>query len=133
MRLLKTPYGDRWQRMRTVARQTLTINEARNFEGFQDIESRALLYEYLKTPGLWWLSQGRFANSVIMSAVFGWRCKVRDPELAELLSVGQEFVKYSIPGRALVDMFPFLVRIPWLKSWQPWRNWADSIYKETVM
>lgn len=132
MRLLTMPYGDRWRRMRKAVHQILNISQAGMFEGFQDIESRALLYEHLEIPDLWWLSHARYANSVIMSVVFGRRCKVDDPELAKLLAVGEEFVKYLMPGRACVDIFPFLVRIPWLKKWQPWRNWADRINIETI-
>ncbi|KIX08808.1 uncharacterized protein Z518_03465 [Rhinocladiella mackenziei CBS 650.93] len=74
-----------------------------------------------------------FLNSsrVVMSVVFGRRSKLDDPELAELLGTAEEFVQYLIPGRALVDSMPFLTKIQWLKSWQPWRWYGDDLYRRT--
>lgn len=130
-RILLMPYGDLWRRERKIMHQILNVNQKAIFEPYQDIESRALLFEYSRLPHLFWSSHARYANSVVMSVVFGRRSKLDDPELKELLGTAEEFVQYLIPGRALVDVVPWLVNIPWLKVWQPWRWYADDLYKRT--
>lgn len=131
-RLLVMPYGDAWRQQRKVMHQILNKTQQDIFEPFQDIESKALLYEYLENPGLWWQSNGRYANSVIMSVVYGRRSKLHDPDLAALLRNSGEFVKYLMPGRALVDVLPWLLKIPYFKAWQPWRWYGDKLYESTA-
>lgn len=130
-RILVMPYGDLWRRERKIMHQILNNTKKRIFEPFQDIESRALLYEYLHEPDLWPRSHLRYANSVVMSVVFGRRTSLKDPSLLELLHNSEEFVQYLMPARSLVDVFPFLAKIPWLKAWQPWRWYGDELYRRT--
>ncbi|OQV03387.1 hypothetical protein CLAIMM_08436 [Cladophialophora immunda] len=130
-RILVMPYGDLWRRERKIMHQILANTKRRIFEPFQDIESRALLYEYLHEPDLWPRSHHRYANSVIMSVVFGRRTSLKDPYLLELLHTSEQFVRYLMPARSVVDVFPFLAKIPWLKTWQPWRWYGDELYRRT--
>jgi len=131
-RILVMPYGDLWRRERKIMHQILNNTKRRIYEPFQDLESRALLYEYLHRPDLWYQSHLRYANSVLMSVVSGRRTSRTDPHLLELLHTSEEFVRYLMPGRSVVDVFPFLTRIPWLKEWQPWRWYGDGLYRRTL-
>lgn len=131
-RTLLMPYGDLWRAERKIVHQILNVSQKSIFEPYQDIESRALLYQYLHNPESWHIAHGRFSNSVIMSVVFGRRSKLDDSNLMALLKNAGEFVPYLMPGRALVDILPFLTKIPYLKSWQPWRWYGDSLYKRTA-
>lgn len=131
-RTLLLPYGDLWRRERKVMHQILNINQQSIFEPYQNIESRALLYQYLTEPESWAQAHGRFANSVIMSVVFGRRTTLNDPDLAALLEIAEQFVQYLMPGRAVVDLFPFLIKIPWFKSLQPWRWRGDDLYRRAL-
>ncbi|KAF5574468.1 cytochrome P450 monooxygenase [Fusarium subglutinans] len=47
--------------------QILNNTKSTVFQPFQDLESRALLYHYMKKPDRWWEANARFANSIIMS------------------------------------------------------------------
>lgn len=112
--------------------QILNVNQQTMFEPFQDLESKALLYNYLKSPGDWWKAHGAFAGSIIMAVVFGRRAGLEDPNLLASLAVSEEFVQFLAPGRAVVDIFPFLMKVPWLKSLQPWRWYGDDLYRRTT-
>jgi hypothetical protein len=130
-RTLLMPYGDLWRRERKIMHQILNVNQQVSFEPFQDVESRALLYHYLENPDNWWKAHGTFSGSVIMSVVFGRRAGLHDANMKASLAVSEEFVDYLAPGRALVDIFPFLIRVPWLKSLQPWRWYGDDLHRRT--
>ncbi|KAF5518693.1 Cytochrome P450 monooxygenase patI [Colletotrichum aenigma] len=130
-RTLLMPYGDLWRRERKVMHQILNATQRNIFEPFQDLESKALLLNYLQRPDEWWKSHGAFSGSVIMSVVFGRRAGVDDANLSDSLAVSDEFVEYLMPGRAIVDHFPFLADITWFKSLQPWRWYGDDLYKRT--
>lgn len=51
-----------------------------------------------------------------MSAVFGRRTGLDDPNIKASPEVSEEFVQFLSPGRGVVDIFPFLMKIPWYKS-----------------
>jgi len=131
-RTLLMPYGDLWRSERKIMHQILTGTQAKVFEPYQDVESRTLLYEYLTRPQQWSTANGRYANSVIMSVVFGIRTLLDDTSLTELFGVSDEFVKYLAPGSSIVDTLPFLGQIPFLKSLQPWRWVGDDLYRRYV-
>ncbi|KAJ0268738.1 hypothetical protein COL940_013107 [Colletotrichum noveboracense] len=130
-RTLLMPYGDLWRRERKVMHRILNATQRNIFEPFQDLESKALLLNYLERPDEWWKSHGAFSGSVIMSVVFGRRAGVDDANLSDSLAVSEEFFEYLMPGRAIVYHFPFLADITWFKSLQPWRWYGDDLYKRT--
>jgi len=131
-RMLLMPYGEDWRRQRKVMHQILNNTQHSIFEPCQDVESRALLYQYLRNPEAFAQATERFANSVIMNVTFGRRTEIGDPDLAVLLENFGEFVKYLSPGRSVVDVIPVLGRLTWLKSLQPWRWYGDRLYRRTL-
>lgn len=130
-RTLLMPYGNLWRRERKIMHMILNVNQQTSFEPFQDLESRALLYHYLQNPNNWWNAHGTFSGSIILSVVFGRRASLDDPNLAASLAVSEEFVQFLAPGRAVVDILPFLMKIPWFKNLQPWRWYGDDLYRRT--
>lgn len=131
-RMLIMPYGELWRRERKIMHQILNSSQLKNFEHFQDNESALLMSDYLRGPQEWHIAHGRFANSIIMSFLFGKTSELNDPRTAELFKTSEEFVKYLAPGTTLVDAFPFLAKIDFLKSCQPWRWKADTLYNECI-
>lgn len=131
-RMVLMPYGDTWRMQRKLMHQVLNVSQQAMFKPFQDLESKALMYELLAEPQNWYLSLGRFSSSVILSVVFGRRTSRGDPRLLTIYKTQEEFVPYTMPGASIVDSFPFLAHIPFLKSAQPWRWKGDGIYDRTV-
>jgi hypothetical protein len=99
------------------------------FRPFQDLESRHLCYEYLHEPTKWWVANGRFANSIIMSVVFGRRANMGDTELRELFESIDLFLSNQQPGVNIVDAFPVLANLPRFLQW--WRPRGNRIYEQT--
>lgn len=97
---------------------------------YQDLESKTLLWEYLETPDRWWSANGRFANSVIMSLVFGCRSALDDPDLIELFETVDLFLENQQPGVNIVDGFTILDGMP--KSLQWWRSRGEMIFRKTL-
>lgn len=65
------------------------------------------------------MANQRYANSVIMSVVFGKRFELGSPETRELLETSTEILMALQPGASIVDALPILGKLP--KSLQWWR------------
>lgn len=100
------------------------------FMPFQDLESKNLLWDYLETPDRWWAANGRYANSVIMSVVFGRRSLLDDPDVIELFETIELFLEEQQPGKNPVDGFPILEELPKLLQW--WRPRGEAVFEKTV-
>ncbi|KAK6199103.1 hypothetical protein LQW54_010085 [Pestalotiopsis sp. IQ-011] len=97
-RIVLMPYNDRWRMVRKIMHNVLMARQQDAFMPFQDLESKHLLFEYLEKPDRWWSANGRFANSVIMSVVFGRRTKLDDPDIIELFETAELFLENQQPG-----------------------------------
>src|SRR5271155_5713689 len=64
-------YNEKWRNIRKIMHQLLTAKQCEIYRPFQDKESRQLLWDYLREPEKFYIHNGRYANSVIMSVVFG--------------------------------------------------------------
>ena len=129
-RMVIMPYGDRWRLLRKILHNVLNKQNMPTFAPFQDVESRHMLYDFLKQPDLWYMHTQRFANSVIMSVVFGKRMQLKDPQIRELFDTSQELILALQPGAYLVDGFPWLAKLP--KPLQWWRKRGEHLHQKTV-
>lgn len=123
------PYNDRWRMLRKIMHNVLMARQQDAFMPFQDLESRHLCWDYLQHPDRWWSANGRYANSVIMSVVFGRRSILDDPDIAELFDTVEAFLENQQPGVNIVDGFPFLAKLPEKLQW--WRPRGDAIFEKT--
>lgn len=123
------PYDDRWRMLRKIMHNVLMARQQDVFMPFQDLESRHLLWDYLEKPDRWWSANGRFANSVIMSVVFGRRSTLDDPDVTALFETVELFLENQQPGVNIVDGFNFLKNIPRPLQW--WRPRGDAIFHKT--
>ncbi|KAL1879645.1 hypothetical protein Plec18167_004107 [Paecilomyces lecythidis] len=130
-RILLMPYGDAWRRQRKMMHKVLNSSQQGIYKPFQDLESKALMYQLLVQPETWYLWLGRFSNSVIMSVIFGRRTHPGDVNLSAVYSAQEEFVPYMMPGASIIDAFPILEKASFLKSFQPWRRKGDDLYRRT--
>jgi hypothetical protein len=128
-RIVLMQYNERWRLLRKVMHQILSGRNQAIFMPFQDLESKQLCWDYLHNPDRWWSANGRYANSVIMSVVFGRRSILDDPEVAELFETLELFLENQQPGANIVDAFPVLTKLPNLLQW--WRPKGDRIYEKT--
>jgi cytochrome P450 len=124
------PYNERWRSIRKIMHQLLTSKQCETYRPFQDTESRQLLWDYLHNPDLFYVHNGRYANSVIMSVVFGKRTRADDPNVVQLFGTIDDFLSNTVPGKWAVDSFPILAKLP--KSLQWWRPFGEDGYRRTI-
>ncbi|CAG8952215.1 hypothetical protein HYFRA_00000955 [Hymenoscyphus fraxineus] len=118
-RVVLMPYNDRWRAIRKAMHSILNAKNAPTFAPFQDIESKHLLYDYLHSPDKWVLANQRYANSVVMSVVFGKRQELGHPDTKELLDTSADIFQAMQPGANIVDFWPILEKLPtWLQWWR---------------
>lgn len=128
-RIVLMPYGEQWRVVRKIMHNILSARQKDIFKPFQDVESKHLCWDYLHTPEKWWVSNGRFANSVIMSVVFGRRVELDDPDMKELFETIELFLSNQQPGVNIVDGFPVLAKLPEALQW--WRPRGEEIFRKT--
>lgn len=130
-RVVVQPYGPQWRALRKIMHSILNIKNAPTFAPFQDLESKQLVYEVLQKPDMWWKANQRFANSVIMSVVFGKRIPDKEEgNIRELFNTSQEFIMALQPGANLVDTFYVLDKIPKPLKW--WRGRGERAFKRLL-
>ncbi|KAK5558115.1 hypothetical protein LTR46_003364 [Exophiala xenobiotica] len=129
-RIVMMGYTDRWRKLRKIMHSILNSGQTEVYKPFQDIESRHLLWDYLHNPGKWYTANGRFANSVIMSVVFGRRSQLEDPATAKLFETVEDFLFNAQPGANLVDAYPILSKLPTFLQW--WRPRGHRLFHKTL-
>ncbi|KAF1998526.1 cytochrome P450 [Amniculicola lignicola CBS 123094] len=119
-RMVIQPYGPQWRAIRKTMHTILNIKNAPTFAPFQDLESKHLLWDYLQKPEEWFKANQRYANSIVMSVVFGKRMENDDPNVERLFETSNEFIAALQPGANLVDTFYILNSLPtFLQWWRP--------------
>ncbi|KAF2258227.1 cytochrome P450 [Lojkania enalia] len=129
-RMVIQPYGPQWRSIRKTMHAILNITNASTFAPFQDTESKQLVWEVLKQPEHWWMGNQRYANSVIMSVVFGKRVLGRDDNVERLFDTSREFIMAMQPGANLVDTFYILDKLPGPLKW--WRRRGERAFEKVV-
>ncbi|KAG4416210.1 hypothetical protein IFR04_010667 [Cadophora malorum] len=129
-RVLLMPYSGRWRTLRKVMHSILNKTNTQTFAPFQDLESKHLIYDYLHNTDKWYEGNQRFANSVIMSVVFGKRMESSDPKIKELLDTSNEIIMAMQPGASIADVLPVLEKLP--KPLQWWRPRGERAYQKCL-
>ncbi|KIW10721.1 hypothetical protein PV08_10020 [Exophiala spinifera] len=131
-RIVMMGYTERWRALRKIMHQLLMASNSEMYRPFQDVESRALVWQCLKRPDDFYRHGARFANSVIFSVVFGRRTSMNDENVRLLFSTIEDFLAtQASPSTTLVEQFPWLVRVmPQPLQW--FRPNAERVYKKTI-
>ncbi|CZR68763.1 related to cytochrome P450 [Phialocephala subalpina] len=132
VRMLLMPYSDKWRNQRKIMHSILNGQQAETkFVPYQELEAKQLVYDYLREPEKFNVANQAFANSVIMSVVFGRRASIDDPELKAILKAVADLGEYLFnPMKNLVDAFPWLAKLP--KPLQWWRPAGEAYFKNAI-
>lgn len=108
------PYGDQWRFVRKIYHNTLEIKAATSYVPYQDLESKQLLADFLKSPGSFEDHIKRYTYSQTTQIVFGFRTgSTNDPNLEQFFRSFQEvIVAAQGTAAAMLDLFPALRRLP---------------------
>lgn len=129
-RVLLMQYNERWRALRKIMHAILNKTNSPTFAPFQDLESKHLIYDYLHNPDKWYRANQRFANSVIMSVVFGKRMELNDPKIIELFETSNEIIAAMQPGASIADALPILENLP--KPLQWWRPRGERAFQKCL-
>ncbi|KAK7035796.1 cytochrome P450 [Favolaschia claudopus] len=108
-------YGDHWRAHRKLFHEVFNSVAAQNFRIKERQVTNELLKDLLEKPGHDILDHLRhMAAKIVMSIAYGIDVAPADDPYVELADKAVEgLVTAIVPGRFLVDAFPFLKYVPW--------------------
>ncbi|EGN99632.1 hypothetical protein SERLA73DRAFT_179742 [Serpula lacrymans var. lacrymans S7.3] len=123
LRMLFSPSGDRFRRMRRAVHTHLQPKAAETYEPIQMDNAKNTIFDLLDSPDKYTLHARRYAASVIQKVAYGKTTPTSgtDPEVQHV-RLSLDRLRHAMrPGQYFVDTFPFLKHLPWygreLKKW----------------
>lgn len=99
------------------------------YRGKQEDLAEALVKQIFLKPNLWRPLLTKFASSVILSVAYGIKITDNnDPFLVLAEKIAWYFAHGGSPGSTLVDILPFIRRLPWWVRIFPSLNFARDNY-----
>ncbi|KAI0795531.1 cytochrome P450 [Abortiporus biennis] len=118
LRGLMLPYGEDWRRFRKVLHSGLHIRRAETYIPSQSLESKVALKQILEQPEDWEKHIQRYAASVVVSLSYGRRINGVDEWIVkENMNAMDCTFTSSIPGKYLVESWPWLLKLPRYLQW----------------
>jgi len=118
--LVNMYYGPRWRLHRKLTHPGVGLQQVRNYQGFQEDESRVIAYNLLRTPEKYEVHFERYAASVVSIIGFGRRIsRIDDPIISEVIAVMQRAAEMNVPGKKfpmLMETFPCKISYIYLAS-----------------
>lgn len=127
LRTLLMPYGQQWRRHQRLQASFLNVRISQSYTALQDIESKQLLYELLRTDDFS-SSFHRYASSLIYALAYGKRLETTNlPEAKEVEQIMEGFLYAARVGTWIVDALPALNLLP---NWMaPWKIQGENLHK----
>ncbi|KAH7928976.1 cytochrome P450 [Leucogyrophana mollusca] len=112
------PYGPEWRARRRLFHQAFRADAALEYRPMQLRRSRMLLLDLLESPQRYAMHIQRLTTSTVMSAVYDYEMASHGDPLVAVVERAIDFgVRFlTIEKSALVETFPFLLRLP---TWFP--------------
>ncbi|KAJ6468323.1 cytochrome P450 [Mycena sanguinolenta] len=123
MRGIGMSYGMRYRRWKSLMQAGLNNTAVLKYRPLQSLESSVLIRDLLdsKAPLEYKAHIRRFVVSVIFCVGYGRRVKdLSDPVVVKNMQTGEYFVKVHVPGKYIVESWPFLLYLPRFLQWFRW-------------
>ncbi|KAF8153046.1 cytochrome P450 [Crassisporium funariophilum] len=123
------PNNETWRRWRKVLHTGFHLRQSENYKDIQSLESKVVLKQILDEPKDYERHLQRFAASVAVSVTYGRRINSVDEwvvkqnmDAMDLSTVVSSSTRYpniycSIPGKYLVESWPWLLKLPRSLQW----------------
>jgi cytochrome P450 len=99
------------------------------YRGKQEDLAEALVKQIFQKPNQWRPLLTRFASSIVLSVAYGVKITDdNDPFLVLAEKIAWYFANGGSPGSTLVDILPFIRRLPWWVRVSPSLNFARDNY-----
>lgn len=128
-RQLYLPYGPQYRVVRKISHALLNITQSTGYRPVQDLESKQLLFDLLRTPERFYDHNRRYSASVIITVTYGHRIPDWDNALVkEVYKVVNNMQHYAAPGTWIVDTFPSLAVFPEF-LFGKWRSFGRKCFE----
>ncbi|KAF9002774.1 cytochrome P450 [Cyathus striatus] len=120
MRGVSMDYGQRWKNWRSLIHAAMSVEASQGYKPIQCAESGILMKDLLHEKDIknYATHFRRFAVSVVFCIGYGRRVESLKEEIViESQRIDEYFSKVNVPGRYLVDSWPFLLRLPKRLQW----------------
>ncbi|KAJ7594361.1 cytochrome P450 [Mycena floridula] len=118
MRGLMLPYGDKWRQWRKLIHQGFNARKSESYLGMQSDESKVAMYQISTDPQNYEQHLQRYAASVATSSAYGRRVNsVQEWVVKENMEAMDYLTSVSIPGKYLVESWPWLLKLPRSLQW----------------
>ncbi|EMD37058.1 hypothetical protein CERSUDRAFT_114955 [Gelatoporia subvermispora B] len=120
MRGLMLPNNEAWRRWRRVLHSAFHIRRAETYKDLQSLESKVTMYQLLTDPKHWERHVQRYAASVAVAVTYGRRIESVDEWIVRENMAAMDLlilVMFSIPGKYLVESWPWLLKLPRPLQW----------------
>ncbi|KAF8066770.1 cytochrome P450 [Lyophyllum atratum] len=107
-------------------------------ESLQEFEAILTTKSLIEDSGKDWFHHlDRVSASMVLAAGFGMHCPTgHEPELKEIISVIAQFVSLATPSASIINVLPFLDKIPGPMPWKTraakYRKREDDIYNKII-
>ncbi|TFK75624.1 cytochrome P450 [Pluteus cervinus] len=118
MRGLMLPNNDRWRRWRKLLHTGFHSKRADTYRDIQSLESTIMMHQMLNTPRYYERHLQRYAASVVTSVTYGRRVdSVDEWVVKENMEAMDYLTSVNIPGKYLVESWPWLLKLPRSLQW----------------
>ncbi|KAF8888764.1 cytochrome P450 [Infundibulicybe gibba] len=121
LRGLMLPNNEAWRKWRKVLHSGFHARRAETYKDIQSLESNVTLHEILHTPEKYERHIQRYAASVVTSVTYGRRIESMDEYIVKenmvLVECEHQQDYLSIPGKYLVESWPWLLKLPRSLQW----------------
>ncbi|KAF9011912.1 cytochrome P450 [Cyathus striatus] len=112
--LLLPNNNDTWRKWRKVLHSGFHLRKADTYREIQSLESKIMLHQFLTDPKNYERHIQRFAASLAVSVTYGRRVNSVDEWIVK---ENMESVECNIPGKYLVESWPWLLKLPRALQW----------------
>ncbi|KAI0339649.1 cytochrome P450 [Trametopsis cervina] len=117
-------------RLRRIMHDGFSVRAVKAYVSIQEREVIHMIHSFLENPQQWEEEVRRTSSSVMLGALYGWQSvsTINHPDVIAITKVQHTIELASLPGATLIDIFPFLKRLP--KRLSKWKQDGDRLYNE---
>ncbi|OKL55442.1 hypothetical protein UA08_09304 [Talaromyces atroroseus] len=123
------PYGPKWKIHNRIHNSILAAGKTQHYTELIEGESIRVLHHLMHTSE-YNRCYTRFTSSIIFSLVYGKQLQGDEPEFHEMLQIAENFVAAIAGGTWLVDIFPFINRLPSFLN--PWKRMGNRFHDRAM-
>ncbi|KAK4495582.1 hypothetical protein PRZ48_012850 [Zasmidium cellare] len=111
-------YGEKWRVHRRLSHTAVGTQSLKEHRSFQSDESTLLLRDILLQPSDYVAAIERYSCSVVSIIGWGRRIDKLNDQVAQMALAFMEVVNAVIPGQAMMEIMPWLTKLPsWINPW----------------